>query len=65
MLARRNQMDNLEILAGAVERLESVLERIANAQEQMVGIAMEAREERLKLSAQMKERLKAGFAEAK
>lgn len=58
-------MDNLEILAGAVERLEGVLERIAVAQEQMVVIAMEAREERMKLSAQMKERLKAGFAQEK
>lgn len=38
-------MDNLEILAGAVERLEAVLERIAIAQ--------------------MKERLKAGFAQEK
>lgn len=41
------------------------LKRIATAQEQMVAIAMEAREERLKLSAQMKERLKAGFAQEK
>ena len=51
-------MDNLEIIAGAVERLEAVLERIARAQEGMVAIAAEARQERLKLSAQLKEKLK-------
>lgn len=43
----------------------AALERIALAQEQMVAVAMEAREERMKLSAQMKERLKAGFAQEK
>ena len=43
----------------------AALERIATAQEQMVAIAMESREERLKLSAVMKERLKAGFAQEK
>lgn len=45
--------------------LLKVLDRIATAQEQMVAIAMESREERLKLSAAMKERLKAGFAQEK
>lgn len=51
-------MDNLEIIAGAVERLESVLERIARAQEGMLAIAAEARQERLKLSAKMQEAMK-------
>lgn len=41
------------------------LARIATAQERIVMVAMEAREERLKLAAQMKERLKAGFAQEK
>lgn len=51
-------MDNLEILAGAVERLEAILERIARAQEGMVAIAAEARAERIKLSAKLQEKLK-------
>ena len=43
-------MDNEELLA--------VLERIARAQEGMLAIAAEARQERLKLSAKMQEALK-------
>lgn len=41
------------------------LHRIADAQEQMVMVAMEAREERLKLAAKMTERLQAGFQSEK
>lgn len=43
-------MDNEELLA--------ILERIARAQEGMLAIAAEARQERLKLSAKMQEAMK-------
>jgi hypothetical protein len=48
-------MDNEELLA--------VLERIARAQEGMLAIAAEARQERLKLSAKMQEAMKRPFEE--
>lgn len=53
-------MDN-ELAKGLV----AALERIADSHERMVMIAMEAREERLKLADAMKERMKAGFAAEK
>jgi hypothetical protein len=43
------------------ERIAKALERIADAQEGMLGIAAEARVERLKLSDAMKKRFQAGF----
>lgn len=43
------------------DKLLAILERIARAQEGMLAIAAEARQERLKLSAQLKERLKQPF----
>lgn len=45
----------------SMEGLIAVLERIARAQEGMLAIAAEARQERLKLSAQLKEKLKQPF----
>ena len=58
-------MDNLEIIAGAVEKLEAVLERIATAQESLLAIAADARIERMKMADEMTKRLKAGFAQEK
>lgn len=57
--------DDKDALVDPIVSIAKNLERIAVAQEQMVMIASEAREERLKLAAQMKERLKAGFAQEK
>lgn len=54
-------MDNLEIIAGAIERLEAIFERIARAQEGMLAIAAEARADRIRLSADLKARLKQPF----
>ena len=59
------KMDESDRREKREERIATALERIATAQEQMVAVAMEAREERMKLSAQMKERLKAGFSQEK
>lgn len=57
--------DDKDGLVDPIVEISKNLARIATAQEQMVMVAMEAREERLKLAAQMKERLKAGFAQEK
>lgn len=42
-------------------QLLNALKRVADAQEKLLAIATEAREERLKLADQMKERFRAGF----
>ncbi len=44
-----------------IDKLVDIFERIARAQEGMLAIAAEARAERLKLSAQLKEKLKQPF----
>lgn len=48
-----------------MEALIAVMERIALAQEQLLAVALEAREERMKLSKVMSDRLKAGFTAEK
>lgn len=47
------------------EGLVSALERIAAVQERLLAIALEAREERMKLSEKMQTAMKAGFQQEK
>jgi len=44
-----------------IDKVVDVLERIARAQEGMLAIAAEARQERMKLSAKLQEKLKQPF----
>lgn len=56
---------NIEPNQTANTRIANALERIANVQEQMLIIAAEAREERMKLAANMNKAMKAGFQQEK
>lgn len=54
---------SIDEMIKVVQEVRDILERVARAQEGMLATAHEARQERLKLSAAMQERLKQPFME--
>lgn len=52
-------------LEGILAEMRDALDRIARAQEGLVAIAAEAREERLKLADKMKQHFQTGFIQEK